>query len=236
MGRRLATAWPLEASSRPPPRHSRRRCRCSRRIDADCPPLHRGRSARSGTSRPQDPADQGRLHRAVHRREARRQLALSPARRPSQIGAPTATMGSCGCSIRSTARRSSHRCDHTRSRRTSKSCSSARAGASSLRNATSVSPASSRNIGSTRSSRSSACWPTRRRCKVAPEARPEGVEKLLPTNLISADTTERNAGMLLRHPHPGTAASSGEPGYCSWGRSSQGVLIKVHGGRQGDPR
>ena len=34
----------------------------------------------------------------------------------------------------------------------------------------------------------------------------EFVEKLLTTKLISADTTERDAGMLLPHPRPRTVA------------------------------
>jgi hypothetical protein len=43
-----------------------------------------------------------------------------------------------------------------------------------------------------------------------PAARRAGLEfvgKFLTTNLTSKDTTERNAGMLLRHPRPRTVAS-----------------------------
>lgn len=55
------------------------RCRRARCIDADRSSLHRRGPARRCTPRPQDAADQGRLDRAVHRRPAGRQLAISVA-------------------------------------------------------------------------------------------------------------------------------------------------------------
>ena len=59
----------------PQARIPRRRRRCTRRVDKDRPALHRRRPPRGRPARPQDPACQGRLDRAAHRRQACRQLA-----------------------------------------------------------------------------------------------------------------------------------------------------------------